>query len=49
MKKVKTSHRGRTCKYPCCRHILSIYNHSTLCYLHQDKLVAQDKVKSSKF
>ncbi|MBU1869002.1 MAG: hypothetical protein KJ818_00895 [Candidatus Omnitrophica bacterium] len=34
MKKVKTSHKGRKCKFPHCSQILSIYNHSEYCYIH---------------
>jgi hypothetical protein len=46
MKKVKVSHKGRICKYPCCKIVLSIYNHGCYCYLHQDRLVAQDRLKT---
>lgn len=49
MKKVKVSHKGRICRYQFCRIVLSIYNHSPYCYLHQDKLVAQDRLKTAKF
>jgi hypothetical protein len=34
MKKVKTSYKGRKCKYRGCSHILSIYNHDDFCHVH---------------
>ncbi|MGD0336547.1 MAG: hypothetical protein ABSB18_05540 [Candidatus Omnitrophota bacterium] len=34
MKKVKTSPKGRKCKFPHCKHILSIYNHEIFCHAH---------------
>jgi len=34
MKKIKTSGRGRKCRYPRCEHILSIYNHDEYCHIH---------------
>ena len=34
MKKIKTSLKGRKCKFPHCKHILSIYNHETFCHVH---------------
>ncbi|MFA5090098.1 MAG: hypothetical protein WC510_03545 [Candidatus Omnitrophota bacterium] len=34
MKKVKTSCRGRKCKFPHCRQTLSIYNHEAYCHIH---------------
>ncbi|MBU1125155.1 MAG: hypothetical protein KKC84_03940 [Candidatus Omnitrophica bacterium] len=34
MKKVKTSHKGRKCKFPHCKQILSIYNHEAYCHVH---------------
>ena len=34
MKKVKTSLKGRKCKFPHCKHILSIYNHEECCHVH---------------
>jgi hypothetical protein len=35
VKKVKTSGKGRVCKYRNCKHILSIYNHELYCHVHQ--------------
>ncbi|MFA5310948.1 MAG: hypothetical protein WC355_01345 [Candidatus Omnitrophota bacterium] len=35
MKKVKTSAKGRVCRYRNCRNILSIYNHEEYCHVHQ--------------
>ncbi len=38
MKKIKISRRGRVCKFPHCRIVLSIYNHECFCNLHQDRM-----------
>ncbi|MDD5020422.1 MAG: hypothetical protein PHH75_07265 [Candidatus Omnitrophica bacterium] len=46
MKKIKVSHRGRKCKFPSCRIVLSIYNHGCYCYLHQEKAGVQAALKS---
>ncbi|OQB12836.1 MAG: hypothetical protein BWY16_00333 [Candidatus Omnitrophica bacterium ADurb.Bin205] len=35
MKKVKTSAKGRVCRYRNCHNILSIYNHEEYCHVHQ--------------
>lgn len=35
MKKVKTSAKGRVCRYRKCKNILSIYNHELYCHVHQ--------------
>ena len=48
MKKVKVSHKGRMCKFPHCRIILSIYNHDRYCYLHQDKIGTQAVLRTAK-
>ncbi len=48
MKKVKVSHKGRVCKVRHCKIILSIYNHDTLCYLHQDKIGTQMALKAAR-
>jgi len=40
MKKVKTSVKGRKCKFPGCKHILSIYNHEMYCYIHLNVIYA---------
>ncbi len=32
--KIKTSHRGRKCKFRLCKQILSIYNHEEYCHIH---------------
>ncbi|MEW6101947.1 MAG: hypothetical protein AB1481_06610 [Candidatus Omnitrophota bacterium] len=34
MKKVKTLSKGRKCKFPGCKHILSIYNLEVYCHIH---------------
>ena len=36
--KILTSHKGRKCKYPGCRRILSIYNHEVNCHVHLNRL-----------
>ena len=36
MKKVKTSDKGRKCRFPRCGHLLSIYNHDAYCHIHLD-------------
>ncbi len=45
MKKIKVSRKGRVCKFPSCRNILSIYNHDYYCNLHLDKIGAQTGLK----
>ena len=47
MKKIKVSHKGRICKHPACKILLSIYNHESYCYLHQDKLIIQDSIRGA--
>ncbi|MFA5319875.1 MAG: hypothetical protein WBE75_04095 [Candidatus Omnitrophota bacterium] len=34
-KKVKSSPKGRKCRFPLCRKLLSIYNHGEYCHVHQ--------------
>ena len=48
MKKVKTSGKGRVCKYRNCKHILSIYNHESFCHVHLGLLAYDDKPKAMK-
>ncbi|MFH1691687.1 MAG: hypothetical protein ABIC68_03835 [Candidatus Omnitrophota bacterium] len=48
MKKIKVSRKGRMCKFPHCRIILSIYNHSSYCNLHQDKMEELSVSKAAK-
>ncbi|MEI6631426.1 MAG: hypothetical protein WCL25_02295 [bacterium] len=48
MKKVKTSSKGRICRYPHCKHILSIYNHEDYCHVHLDRLVQEYNPKVGK-
>ncbi len=48
IKKVKTSLKGRKCKYLHCKHILSIYNHEDYCHIHLGLLASGDKVKAGK-
>jgi hypothetical protein len=34
IKKVRTSCKGRKCKFPHCKQTLNIYNHEIYCHLH---------------
>ena len=45
MKVARTSHKGRKCRYPHCKQILSIYNHETYCHIHLSQL---DYIKKPK-
>ncbi len=45
MKKTKMSHKGRICKFPKCKHVLSIYNHQTFCHIHLSRVGAAYKEK----
>ncbi len=47
MKKVKTSHKGRKCKFLHCKQILSIYNHEEYCHVHLGQLYNIVKPKNS--
>jgi len=44
-KKLKTSADGRTCAFPHCKYLLSIYNHSEYCHVHRDKMVEKQRLK----
>ncbi|OPY58616.1 MAG: hypothetical protein A4E57_04826 [Syntrophorhabdaceae bacterium PtaU1.Bin034] len=46
MKKAKTSHKGRICKFPKCKNVLSIYNHETYCHIHLNCTGAAYKKKA---
>ncbi len=46
-KKINTSHKGRRCKYPNCKRVLSIYNHEPHCHVHLIKLSAQVQLKAA--
>lgn len=48
MKKIKTSHKGRICKFPPCKHVLSIYNHEEYCHIHLGLMGNACKQKVSK-
>ena len=48
IKKVKTSLKGRKCKFLHCKHILSIYNHESYCHVHLGLLAYDDKPKAAK-
>ncbi|MBI5144781.1 MAG: hypothetical protein HZA27_01185 [Candidatus Omnitrophica bacterium] len=47
MQKVKTSHKGRQCKFPHCKHILSIYNHEAYCHIHLGAVDKRQKLKKA--
>jgi hypothetical protein len=46
MKKVKVSHKGRVCRHPLCKIILSIYNHGFYCHVHEEKLEMRGVLKT---
>jgi hypothetical protein len=48
IKKVKTSLKGRKCKFSHCKHVLSIYNHESYCHIHLGLLAYDDKPKAIK-
>lgn len=35
MKEIESIKRKRTCKFPGCKQVLSIYNPGSYCYVHQ--------------
>jgi len=37
-KPLRTSESGRTCAFPRCTHVLSIYNHETYCHIHRNQI-----------
>ncbi|MDD5196740.1 MAG: hypothetical protein WC937_05185 [Candidatus Omnitrophota bacterium] len=43
MKKIRTSLKGRKCKFPHCKHILSIYNHEDYCHVHLGQVDAEHR------
>ncbi len=40
-KKIKPNRRNRICKFTGCKHILSIYNPDTHCYVHQQLAITR--------
>jgi len=48
IKKIKSSAKGRKCRYPRCGHILSIYNHEEYCHVHLSQLPLDHKPKHQK-
>jgi len=46
-KTLKTSAEGRKCIFPCCKHILSIYNHEIYCHVHRDQMAEKKKLKTA--
>lgn len=47
MKKNIPSKKHRVCKFPKCKHILSIYNPEIYCYIHQ-KVMTAERIQTSK-
>jgi hypothetical protein len=47
MKKVRTSAKGRVCKYRSCKNLLSIYNHELYCHIHQLLALQAGMIKAS--
>ncbi|MCU0651938.1 MAG: hypothetical protein MUC39_03240 [Candidatus Omnitrophica bacterium] len=45
MKKVKTELKGRKCKFPRCKHTLSVYNHEAYCHVHLGQGMDEPKQK----
>ena len=37
-KKLKISAEGRTCAFPHCKQLLSIYNHEAYCHVHRGQV-----------
>jgi len=35
---IKRSPRHRKCRYPECKQVLSVYNHGSVCCMHQEAL-----------
>jgi hypothetical protein len=46
-KMLETSASGRRCTFPHCTHILSIYNHETVCHVHRDQIAQAQKAMNS--
>ena len=46
MKKVKTSLKGRKCRFPLCKQLLSIYNHEAYCHMHLSQVDFLKKPKA---
>lgn len=44
-KKIVRSPKGRKCRFPQCRRELSIYNHSTHCNVHLNRMSDQKTAK----
>lgn len=44
-KVLKTSAEGRTCQFPQCNRLLSIYNHEAFCRVHLEKMADKNKLK----
>ncbi|MBN2316752.1 MAG: hypothetical protein JXM79_22685 [Sedimentisphaerales bacterium] len=44
-KKLKMSADGRTCAFPNCKNLLSIYNHEAYCHIHREKMAHKQTVK----
>jgi len=46
MKKIRTSNKGRKCKFLHCKQILSIYNHEEYCHVHLGRVDKDVKAKA---
>lgn len=46
-KPLKTSASGRTCAFPRCTHVLSIYNHEAYCHIHRSQIAEAQRPKTS--
>ncbi|MCP4611133.1 MAG: hypothetical protein GY845_20685 [Planctomycetes bacterium] len=44
LKTLKTSAEGRKCKFPHCKHLLSIYNHEAYCHVHREQMAEKRKL-----
>ncbi len=47
MKKTRTSHKGRVCKFPRCKNLLSIYNHEIYCHIHLRRIGGVGKTRGA--
>ena len=45
-KKILTQHKGRKCKYPGCKRVLSIYNQNTYCHADLNRLSKRPQFES---
>ena len=43
--KIRISRKGRRCRYPHCRKLLSIYNHEAFCHVHLGRVPQEQRAK----